>query len=362
MSEMREEARGVEAPVTAQRKESHVDVCLSRDVQADRLSTGLEHYRFEHAGLPEMALGDVDTSCTVFGKSVAAPLFVAPMTGGTQRTAGIVRNLAVACEELSLAMSVGSQRAAVEDLTRAQYFEVRRYAPKIPLFANLGAVQLNYGFGVDHYRRAVEMIEADALFVHVNPLQECIQEGGDTDFRGLVAKIGELCRRLGVPLIVSEVGCGFSRRTLERLRDEGVRAVCPSGGGGTSWSLVEALRASDPGRARSGVLFRNWGIPLAEAVQSARAVLPDGTVMAVGGIQDGIQIAKLVALGADLCGMARQLLAPAVESGEAAAREMRQHVTDLRIAMFCAGARSIEDLRTGGLLVRESGPLLPAER
>jgi len=153
-------------------------------------------------------------------------------------------------------------------------------------------------------------------------------------------------------VIVSEVGCGFSRRTLERLRDEGVKAFCPSGGGGTSWSLVEALRSKNPSKARSGVLFRNWGIPLAEAVQSARAMGPDTTVFAVGGIQDGIQVAKLVALGADLCGMARQLLAPAVESAEAAVAELRQHLQDVRIAMFCAGARTVDDLRRGDLLVR----------
>jgi isopentenyl-diphosphate Delta-isomerase len=339
---------------TPERKESHVEVCLNREVNADRLSTGLERWRFEHAGLPEMALEDVDASTSVFGKTVAAPLFVAPMTGGTEKTAEIVRNLAIAADELNLAMAVGSQRAAVEDAARVRFFEVRRYAPKIPLFANVGAVQLNYGYGVDHYLRAVEMIGADALFVHVNPLQECIQEGGDTNFRDLVPKISELVRALGVPVIVSEVGCGFSKKTLQRLHDVGVRAVCPSGGGGTSWSLVEALRAKDPGRARSGVLFRNWGIPLAEAVRSARSLGPEMTVLAVGGIQDGIQIAKLVALGADLCGMARQLLAPAVESAEAALAEMRQHVQDLRIAMFCAGARTLNELRSEARLVPAS--------
>src|SRR5687768_10002026 len=155
--------------VTAARKESHVDVCLNREVNADRLTTGLERWRFEHCALPEMALEDVDPSLAVFGKSVSAPLFVAPMTGGTESTAKIVRHIAEACEELGLAMAVGSQRAAVEDQGRARWFEVRRYAPKVPLFANLGAVQLNYGFGPDEYRRAVEMIEADALFIHLNP-------------------------------------------------------------------------------------------------------------------------------------------------------------------------------------------------
>ena len=340
---------------TPERKESHVDVCLNQPVASDRLSTGLERWRFEHAGLPEMALEDVVPSTSVFGKSVAAPLFVAPMTGGTEKTAEIVRNLAIAADEMNLAMAVGSQRAAVEDGTRAKFFEVRRYAPKIPLFANVGAVQLNYGYGPDQFQRAVDMIGADALFVHVNPLQECIQEGGDTNFRDLISKIGGLARSLSVPLIVSEVGCGFSKATLRRLFDEGVRAVCPSGGGGTSWSLVEALRAKDPSRARSGVLFRNWGIPLAEAVQAARELGPEAGVFAVGGIQDGIQIAKLVALGADLCGMARQLLAPAVEGVEAVLDEMRQHLQDLRIAMFCAGARTLAELREAGRLVPLAG-------
>lgn len=336
---------------TPQRKESHVEVCLNQPVNADRLSTGLERWRFEHCALPEMALEDVDLSWQIFGKNVGAPLFIAPMTGGTEKTADIVRNLALAADELNLAMSVGSQRAAVEDAGRAQYFEVRRYAPKIPVFANIGAVQLNYGYGPGQFQRAVDMIGADACFIHVNPLQECIQEGGDTNFRDLLPKIGDLVRRLGVPVIVSEVGCGFSRKTLRRLREVGVQAVCPSGGGGTSWALVEALRAKDPGRARSGMLFRNWGIPLAEAVQTARASGPDMTVMAVGGIQDGIQVAKLVALGADLCGMARQLLAPAVAGPEAVLAELRQHLQDVRIAMFCAGARNLEDLRRGDLLV-----------
>lgn len=348
---MSQQAREEGPAGTPERKESHVEVCLRQEVNADRLSTGLERWRFEHCALPEMALSDVDTSCAIFGKTVAAPLFVAPMTGGTEKTAEIVRNLAIAAGELNLAMSVGSQRAAVEDPSRAQYFEVRRYAPKIPVFANIGAVQLNYGYGPEHFQRAVDMIGADACFIHVNPLQECIQEGGDTNFRDLLPKIAELVRRLSVPVIVSEVGCGFSAKTLQRLRDAGVRAVCPSGGGGTSWSLVEALRAKDPARARSGVLFRNWGIPLSEAVQKARAAGPELTVMAVGGVQDGLQVAKLVALGADLCGMARQLLAPAVAGPEAALGELRQHLADLRIAMFCAGARDIEDLKRGDLLV-----------
>ncbi len=344
------ENHGKPGAPTAARKNSHVEVCATGKVGSDRLTTGLERWRLEHAGLPELEFNKVETGCEVFGKRIAGPLFVAPMTGGTPETAGIVRNLALAAEEMKLPISVGSQRAAIEDPDRKKFFEVRRYAPTVPVFGNLGAVQLNYGYGVHEYRAAVEMIEADALFLHVNTLQECIQEGGDTDFRGLLNKLEELVVKLPVPVVVSEVGCGFSETTLKRLRDVGVRAVCPSGGGGTSWALVEALRARSPSRARSGRLFRDWGIPLAEAVQLARRQDEDWTVMAVGGVKDGLAMAKLVALGADLCGMARALLPAAMESADAVLAEMRQHLIDLRIAMFCAGAGSVEELRMGNFL------------
>ncbi len=203
------------APID-QRKADHIKINLEKDVRS-ALTTGLENYHFLHEALPELDLDQIDTSLSLFGKQLAAPILISSMTGGTADAEVINLRLAEAAQEVKIAMGVGSQRAAIEHPEQAKTFQVRRAAPDILLFANLGAVQLNYGYGIDQCRRAVEMIGADALILHLNPLQEAVQDAGDTNFAGLAKKIEEVCKQIDVPVIAKEVGWGISERTAKRL-------------------------------------------------------------------------------------------------------------------------------------------------
>lgn len=336
------------------RKADHIRINLEEDVDFHRLTNGFERYHFVHAALPEVDLAEIDTAITLFGKRLAAPILVSSMTGGTERAGLINQRLAEAVQERKLALGVGSQRAALEDPAAAASFVVRRYAPDALIFANLGAVQLNYGYGVDECRRAVEMIEADALILHLNPLQEVLQPEGDTNWKGLLAKIGGICRRLEVPVIAKEVGWGISGATARRLIDEGVSAIDVAGAGGTSWSEVEKHRAPTERLRRLAGAFREWGLPTATslvqvaAVRNARA--PGLPLFASGGIRTGQEIAKAVALGADLVGLAGPFLKRVMESTDAVLEEMEILEAEMRIAMFAAGAGSIQSLRRPGVL------------
>ncbi len=325
------------------RKADHIQINLERDVQSG-LTTGLESYRFIHQALPELSLNEVDTSQTLFGKRLDVPVLVSSMTGGTEHAARINRNLAIAAQDVGMAMGVGSQRAAIQDPALAKSFQVRNHAPDILLFANLGAVQLNYGFGIDECRQAVEMIEADALILHLNPLQEALQPEGDVNFAGLADHIAALKSKLDVPLIVKEVGWGFSKESAQHLYDAGVDALDVAGAGGTSWSQVEMHRIDDPYRAQTAAAFIDWGIPTVEALLNARSIDQDWPVFASGGLRSGIDIAKCLALGATLGGMAGLFLKAAEDSLLTTQRVMEMISNQIRIAMFASGARTLADL------------------
>lgn len=325
------------------RKSEHIQINLEKDV-ASALTTGLEDYRFIHQALPEMSLVDIDMTQILFGKLQKTPILVSSMTGGTERAAQINRHLATAAQEVGLAMGVGSQRAAIKDPSLAATFQVRPYAPGILLFANLGAVQLNYGYGVDECRQAVEMIEADALILHLNPLQEALQPEGDGDFSGLAGKMADLRTKLGVPIIVKEVGWGISSQAATLLYDAGIDALDVSGAGGTSWSQVEMYRNPDPYRAQTAGAFIGWGIPTAESLLATRQTFSDRPIFASGGLRTGIDIAKCLALGASLGGMAGQFLKAADESLEATVRTMQMVADQVRIAMFASGAQTLSEL------------------
>jgi len=331
------------------RKGEHIQINLEKNV-ASALTTGLEKYRFVHQALPEMSLNEVDMTQVLFGTVQRVPVLVSSMTGGTDRAARINRHLAEGAEEVGLAMGVGSQRAAINDPNLAASFQVRTYAPGILLFANLGAVQLNYGYGVEECRRAVEMIEADALILHLNPLQEALQPEGDFDFRGLAGKIADLRSKLTVPLIVKEVGWGLSVEAAQLLYDAGVDALDVAGAGGTSWSQVEMYRNPDPYRAQTAGAFIGWGIPTAESLLAVRQVYTDRPVFASGGLRTGIEIAKCLALGASLGGMAGQFLKAADESLEATVSTMQMMADQVRIAMFACGARTLGELNPDKLM------------
>jgi isopentenyl-diphosphate delta-isomerase len=314
-----------------------------------------DDYAFVHHALPEIDLEEIDLSATLLAKRLAAPLLVSGMTGGTAEATRINRNLALAAERAGIALGVGSQRPALEDPAAAATYRVRDLAPSVPLLANLGAVQLNYGVGPAECRRAVEMIGADALVLHLNPLQEALQPEGQGNFAGLGERIGELVRALEVPVIVKEIGCGISAPTARRLVAAGVRIIDVAGLGGTSWARIEAARDDD---VEIGELFADWGIPTPESIRRLAAI--DGlTVIGSGGVRSGLDAAKAIALGADLAGLAQPFLGPAMESAERVGEKIERTLRELRIAMFCVGARNLAELRRAELV---SPPLRGSER
>jgi isopentenyl-diphosphate delta-isomerase len=330
------------APIE-QRKADHIKINLEKDVRST-LTTGLEKYHFIHEALPELNLDEVDTSLTIFGKRLKAPILISSMTGGTEQAGAINRRLAEAAQSSGLAMGVGSQRAALEDSAIAGTFKVRKYAPDILLFANLGAVQLNYSYGIDQCRRAVEMINADALYLHLNPLQEAVQSGGDTNFKGLARKIEKICKKLEVPVIAKEVGWGISKRTTKLLMDCGIAAIDVAGAGGTSWSQVEMYRAPEEMTRELAGTFVGWGIPTSDSILNVRKVAPKMMIFASGGIKDGLDIAKCIALGASLGGMAGPFLKVAAISTNKTVDLMNLITNQIRVTMFAVGAGNISSL------------------
>ena len=308
------------------------------------MTSGLEKYHFVHEALPELDLDRIDASISLFGKKLSAPILISSMTGGSEDAKTINFRLAEAAQEVGAAMGVGSQRVAIEHPEQAATFQVRSVAPDILLFANLGAVQLNYGYGIDECRKAVEMIEADALILHLNPVQEAVQKGGDTNFAGLGKKIEEICRKMEVPVIAKEVGWGISERTARLLADCGVSAIDVAGAGGTSWSQVEMHRAPDEFTHELAAAFVGWGIPTAEAILNVKKALPDMTIFASGGLKDGLDIAKCIALGARLGGMAGNFLKAAAVSAEKAVEVMKLTKKQIEVTMFACGVERLEGL------------------
>jgi isopentenyl-diphosphate Delta-isomerase len=335
---------------TEGRKVDHIRIVLGEDVAAKGVATGFAAYRLPHTALPELDLAEVDTRTTFLGKTISAPLLISSMTGGAEVAHKINLALAEAAEALGLPMGVGSQRAAIVDGRLAATYQVRRVAPRVPLLANLGAVQLNYSFGVEHCRRAVDMIEADALILHLNPLQEAVQPEGNTNFKGLLAKIEQVCRALEVPVVVKEVGNGIGAHDARRLYACGVHVIDVAGAGGTSWSEVERFRqSSEQGRRVAGA-FADWGLSTTECVREVRAALPDVTLIASGGVRSGVDVAKAIALGADLAGTAKPALVSAIDERgtEAVVEGLRGFISELRVAMFCAGCGDLAALRALG--------------
>ena len=331
------------------RKSDHIRINLEEDVRSG-LSNGLERYRFIHQALPELNLEDIDLSQQVFGKDLQAPILISSMTGGTGEAAAINRSLAEAAQEMGIAMGLGSQRVAIEHPELAPTFQVRDVAPDILLLANLGAVQLNYGYGLSECQRAVDMIQADALILHLNALQEAVQPEGNTRFAGLVKKIERICKALPVPVIAKEVGWGFSEQAARMLAEAGVAAIDVAGAGGTSWSQVEMHRAQNESQKRLAAAFVDWGIPTAEAVLNVRRAAPELTVFASGGLRNGVEIAKCIALGASLGGMAGPFLKAAALSVEDTIQTIAEVSNEIRVCMFAAGAGDLNALSQATLI------------
>lgn len=339
-----------DTPTTETRKADHIRINLEKDVQFPRLTTGLENYRFLHQALPELDLSEVDSSLELFGKTLSAPIVISSMTGGTDMAYRINQNLAEAAQARGVAMGLGSQRAAIENPDLAYSYQVRNVAPDILLFANVGAVQLNYKYGAAQCQQAVDMIEADALILHFNVLQEAVQPEGDTNFAGLLGKVEQVCRSVSVPVIAKEVGWGFSEQNARDLANAGVAAIDVAGSGGTSWSEVEYHRAPTAFHARVAASFADWGIPTADAVLYARKGAPNLKIIASGGLRDGIDIAKSIALGATAGGLAGPFLKAADQSAETVDQLIRELTAQIRIAMLCSGARNLTELSRTPLL------------
>jgi isopentenyl-diphosphate delta-isomerase len=325
---------------TSSRKLDHLRICAAGGVEAG--FTGFSDVRLVHAALPECSLAEIDTEVRFLGHRLASPLFIAAMTGGHPDALPVNRNLAAAAGRFGIGMGVGSQRAALEDPDLEDSFTVvREAAPRAFLCANLGVVQLRE-HGIEWAERAVEMIDADAICIHANFLQEAIMPEGDHDARGCLAALGTLCREFPVPVILKETGAGVSRETAAKLRAAGVSAIDLGGLGGTSWARVEGIRSPGGPGARMGERFADWGIP---TVVSLREVAGTGPVIATGGVRSGLDMAKALALGADLCGMALPLLAPAMESQEAVEQAIDGYSKELAVAMFLSGARTVKSMR-----------------
>lgn len=336
------------APIV-ERKDDHIRINLERDVSST-ITTGLEKYRFSHEALPELDLNQVDTSVVLFSKILTTPILVSSMTGGTQ-DAGIINfRLAEAAQICGLAMGVGSQRAALEHPDQALSFQVRKIAPDILLFANIGAIQLNYGYGVGECQRVVDMIGADALYLHLNPLQEAVQSGGDTNWVGLYKKIEQVCNKLNVPVVAKEVGWGISENVARQLIECGISAIDVAGAGGTSWSQVEMYRAPDEFLRNLAASFVEWGIPTSESIRNVKGISSKIPIFASGGLKDGIDVAKCIALGATLGGLAGILLKAAAISTENTIEKMKLLQRQLQVTMFASGAANILALQQTKLI------------
>jgi len=340
---------------TGRRKDDHLDIVLDRRASVRSSFSGLDDIRFEHCALPELDLDDINLSSSLLGVALRAPLLISSMTGGADRATAINRHLAEAAQELGIAMGVGSQRVALQrggdqGLTR----ELRRLAPDIALLGNIGAAQLIEPDGLDMARRAVDMLEADALIIHLNPLQEAVQVGGDRQWQGILEAIHRVVRGLGVPVVVKEVGAGLSAQVAVALVEAGVQVLDVAGLGGTSWAAVEGERAQHPADREVAMAFAQWGIPTALSLAMVRQALPETPLIASGGIRNGVDVARAIRLGADIVGQAAGVLRDATLSTAAVIEHFDIVIRQLRIACFCTGSADLQALRRARLLAPDA--------
>ncbi len=318
-------------------------------VEYQTRTTGFERFDLPYRALPESNLSQLDTRTTFLGKALRAPLLIGAMTGGAARAGLINRHLAEAAQRLGVGLMLGSQRVMLEHPEALESFCVRPFAPDVLLIGNLGVAQLGRGYGLAELTRATELIGADALALHANPLQEALQKGGDTDFSALLTKLHALVPRLPFPVLLKEVGHGLSREVAEAVRGVGFAALDVAGAGGTSWAKVEAYVRY--GELRHAELTE-WGVPTAEALLGVRRALPQMPLIASGGIRSGLDAAKAIASGAQAVAVARPLLERALTSTEAVVEYLEAFIWELRVAMHCAGVPDIPSLARTQLLRR----------
>lgn len=329
---------------TEKRKLEHLKIALSGVSQTG--DNGLSRYRFIHNALPEVNFENIDTVVYFLKYKISVPLFISCMTGGILRGGKINKNLALAAQKQKIPLGIGSQRAAIEHPKLEEFYKVRQFAPDIPIMGNIGLVQLNYGYGLKEFLKCVQMIDADALVVHLNPIQEAIQPEGDTNFENLLPKLEKIVKDFKFPIIVKEVGLGLSVDVIKRLYGIGIKYFDVAGWGGTSWPKVEALRGKSD--KSLGDLFGEWGIPTAEAIVAANEFKEkhkDVTILGSGGIRNGVEIAKALALGADMVGIAAPFASAALKSEIEVEKLIGKYKKELKIAMFGVGAKNVNTLK-----------------
>ena len=336
------------------RKMQHIDIAL-KDDEIDRHKNYFDSIRLTHRALPELNADDIDPSISLFGKRLSFPLLMSPMTGGDHDMLRIInKNMAVAAEKTGIAFAVGSQRVMFTNPRALESFELRRYAPETLIFANLGAVQLNYGFDKSHCQKAIDILEADGLYLHLNPLQEVLQPEGNIDFSGLSDKIKNVTESVGKPIILKEVGCGISPADVDLALECGITTFDIAGSGGTSWSRIENVRQITGDKWKLGITFQDWGIPTPLALQALAGYLDRITVFASGGLRSGIDMVKAVVLGAKLCGIALPFLRPALESPEKVIDVIDRLKKEFTLTMFLLGIKDVASLHRNTALIRKS--------
>jgi isopentenyl-diphosphate delta-isomerase len=335
--------------VIRDRKDQHLDVVLSGGGRHAR-DAGFDAIRFVHEALPDLDHAKIDLGVDFLGRRLKAPFLISSMTGGPARAEAINAHLAEAAQALGIALAVGSQRGALEGGAGGGLnASLRDRAPDTPILANIGAAQLTRGFGVDEARRVMEMIGADALIVHLNPLQEACQPEGDRDWWGVGAALEALVRKLDAPVVVKETGAGISAATARRLEAMGVAAIDVAGAGGANWGLIEGERATEPGDKAHALAFADWGIPTARCIAEVRAACPGVTLVGSGGVRDGVDAAKAIRLGADVVGQAAGVLKAATLSSEAVVAHFDLAIRQLRTACLCTGSANLAALKQAQL-------------
>ncbi|MDS9471196.1 type 2 isopentenyl-diphosphate Delta-isomerase [Sporosarcina pasteurii] len=328
-----------------QRKTEHIQISLEEKVTGTTITTGFEKVGFVHNALPEIDFNEITIETSFLQHNCKTPFLISSMTGGAKFAGTINHHLAEAAEEKGWAFALGSTRAMIESEAYRSSFQLRKIAPTIPIIANLGAVQLNYGFGVDECKKIVEWTESNALVLHLNSIQEVIQPEGDVNFKGLLKKIEKLTSSLSVPVGVKEVGWGIDGQTAKQLTDVGISFIDVAGAGGTSWSQIEKYRTTEDVKRIAAEAFTEWGIPTVDCIQSVRSELPHVPIIASGGLKNGVEAAKAIALGADMVGFGRSILKEATASTEEVLKVMETRELELKIAMFGIGAESLRALK-----------------
>lgn len=340
-----------DTPLSSRKKE-HINVCLNKNVNST-LHNGLERYSIRPCALPEGKLEQVDTTIKLLGYRLNAPLLISSMTGGTNEGTDYNRLFAMAADHFGIALALGSQRVAIENPEHIQSFAMRSYAPHVPIFANLGAVQLNYGYGLRECQMAVDMAQADALYLHLNPLQEALQKEGNSDFSALLPKIEAICTGLSVPVFVKEVGNGISASTAKQLLDAGVNGIDVAGAGGSSWAMVEMYRHTNPQDRDLCHSFAGWGLPTATCVRELAPLCKEKTLIASGGLRTGLDLLKSLALGANLGGIALPFLIAASNGKQSLFNTIELILQELKISLFASGCQNLSQVNLDLLYEKE---------